>query len=227
MSKNMVIIGASDGLGKCIVEYFKDSYNIVALARNKEKLKQLEKDVNVKTYVCDVSKHDVVESVIKKIESDYGVIDILINSAGVLIQGELVDNDYEKIEEVFEVNLNGLVYATKAVLPQMIKNGAGTIVNINSICTDFFRSERSIYYASKWGVDGFTKCMQQEVSKKGVKIINIRPGTMATNMFNKIGEKRNLKECLNPVEVAKVIEYILNLPKEVTIPEIVIKNINN
>ena len=227
MKKTMVVIGASDGLGKCIVEYFKSSYNVVAIARNELKLKDLKNDFNVDVCACDVSDYDMVQKTILQIEEKYGAIDVLINSAGVLVQGELANNDYEKIKEVFEVNLNGLVYATKAVLPEMLKRGAGVIVNIDSICTDFFRAERSVYYASKWGVDGFTKCMQQEVSKKGVKVINVRPGTMATNMFKKIGESRKVDECLNPVEVAKVIDYILKLPKDVTIPEIVIKNINN
>ncbi len=227
MKKVMVIVGASDGLGKCLRGYFAEDYQVVAVARTESKLKALQAEFGVDYFVCDITNFENVKQCFGDIIKKYKNIDVLINGAGVLVAGELVSNDYDKIEAVLNTNLNGLIYATKAVLPNMLKNGSGVIFNIDSICTDFFRSERSVYYASKYGVDGFTKCLQQEVSKKGIKVVNVRPGTLATNMFKKIGETRDIETCLNPTEVAKVMDYILKLPKDVTIPEIVIKNINN
>lgn len=227
MKKVIVITGASGGLGKTLTERLSKENNVIALATTEEKLQKVAEDNNCNYKVCDVSDYNQVEKCTNEILEEFGKIDILINNAGLWIQEELEENDAERIHAVIDVNLLGMIYMSKAVIPMMKKNQDGIIININSQAGINHKAERVVYNASKWGVTGFSKSLQDEVAKYGIRVTDIMPGMLKTDMFNKMNIKKNMENGLDTKEVARLVEFIIETPKDVMIPEVSIKNINN
>ena len=227
MNKTIVITGGSDGLGKTLATSLSNDNNVIILATNEEKLREVANQINCSYRVCDVSDYDVVESTINSIINEFGKIDVLINNAGLWIQDELDSNDSERIHSVIDVNLLGVINCSKAVIPSMKQNKEGLIININSQAGIYHKKERTVYNASKWGVTGFTKSLQDEVAKYGIKVTNVMPGMMKTEMFSKLNLERNMDNGIDTKEVARLISFIIDTPFDVVIPEVGIKNINN
>lgn len=228
MKKVICVTGGSDGLGRAIAEYFSKTDTVVVLAQNEEKLKNLQKSTGVNYYVCDVRNSTQVESIMSRIISDNKRIDVLINSAGVLVDGELLTNSFDEIKVAIDTNLTGLINVTKAVIPFMKSQKQGTILNINSQAgIGSGKAEKSIYNASKWGVTGFSKCIQPELAKYGIRVTDIFPGRMNTNMFKKVGLERDMSMAISMEDMVKVVQFIIELPNDIVIPEIGIKHINN
>lgn len=227
MKKVIVITGASDGLGKTLTESLSKENNVIALATTEEKLQKVAEDNNCNYKVCDVSDYHQVEKCTNEIIEEFGKIDILINNAGLWIQEELEENDVERIRDVIDVNLLGMIYMTKAVIPIMKSRQDEIIININSQAGINHKAERVVYNASKWGVTGFSKSLQDEVAKYGIRVTDILPGMLKTDMFNKMNIKKNMENGLDTKEVARLVKFIIDTPKDVMIPEVGIKNINN
>lgn len=221
--RKILITGGSDGLGKIIAQNLLKENEVIIISSNEDNLKYTANLLNCKYFVCDVSNYKQVEETIKKI----GNVDILINNAGLWIQDELDSNDFDRIQRVISVNLLGVINCTKACLPYMKQNKCGHIININSQAGINYKKERVVYNASKWGVTGFSKSLEDEVKKYGIKVTDIMPGKMKTDMFKKMNIDKSMEDALNPEEVAKLVEFIINLPKDVNIPEVGIKNIYN
>jgi len=221
--KNILITGGSDGLGKTIAKELSNDNNIVIVSTSEAKLKRIANEISCEYFVCDVADADQVKNVVEKI----GNIDVLINCAGLWIQDELEDKDYDRIKKVIDVNLLGVINCSKACLPSMKKNKKGLIININSQAGINHKAERVVYNASKWGVTGFSKSLEDEVKKYGIKVTDIMPGKMKTEMFKKMNIEKAMDDGLDTKEVAKLIRFIIELPADVNIPEVGIKNINN
>jgi len=130
--KTIVITGGSDGLGKTLTKSLSQEYKVIILATNEEKMKLVAKEYDCTYKVCDVSDYDSVERIINEIVVEHKKIDVLINNAGLWIQGELDTNDSDRIKRVIEVNLLGTINVSKAVIPFMKENKEGLIININS-----------------------------------------------------------------------------------------------
>ena len=192
MSKTIVITGGSDGLGKTLTETFSKENNVIILATNEEKMKLVAEENNCSYKVCDVSNYEIVEKAINEIIKEYNKIDVLINNAGLWIQEELDTNDSDRIKSVIEVNLLGTINVSKAVIPSMKVNKDGLIININSQAGINHKAERVVYNASKWGVTGFSKSLQDEVAKYGIRVTDVMPGMMKTEMFSRMNIEKNI-----------------------------------
>ena len=227
MKKTIIITGGSDGLGKTLTETFSKENNVIILATNEEKMNLVAKENNCFYKVCDVSKYDVGEKAINEIVKEYNKIDVLINNAGLWIQEELDVNNSNRIKSVIEVNLLGTINVSKAVIPSMKANKDGLIININSQAGINHKAERVVYNASKWGVTGFSKSLQDEVAKYGIRVTDVMPGMMKTEMFSRMNIEKNMVNGLDTKEVARLIQFIIDTPSDIMIPEIGIKNINN
>ena len=227
MKKTIIITGGSDGLGKTLTETFSKENNVIILATNEEKMNLVAKENNCFYKVCDVSNYDVVEKAINEIVKEYNKIDVLINNAGLWIQEELDVNNSNRIKSVIEVNLLGTINVSKAVIPSMKANKDGLIININSQAGINHKAERVVYNASKWGVTGFSKSLQDEVAKYGIRVTDVMPGMMKTEMFSRMNIEKNMVNGLDTKEVARLIQFIIDTPSDIMIPEIGIKNINN
>jgi NADP-dependent 3-hydroxy acid dehydrogenase YdfG len=221
--KNIIITGGSDGLGKALAKSLSKENNVIIISPTENKLKKVADEIGCSYKVCDVSDYEQVEKCINEI----GTIDVLINNAGLWIQDELDTNDSERINSVIDVNLLGVINCSKAVLPIMKQNKEGLIININSQAGINHKAERTVYNATKWGVTGFTKSLQDEVTKYGIRVTNVMPGMMKTDMFKKLNIEKNMANGVDTKEVARLIRFIIDTPSDVMIPEVGIKNINN
>ena len=225
--KTIVITGGSDGLGKTLSETFSKENNVIILSTNEEKMNLVATENNCSYKVCDVSNYEIVEKAINEIIKEYNKIDVLINNAGLWIQEELDTNDSDRIKSVIDVNLLGTINVSKAVIPSMKENRDGLIININSPAGINHKAERVVYNASKWGVTGFSKSLQDEVAKYGIRVTDVMPGMMKTEMFSKMNIEKNMVNGLDTKAVARLIQFIIDTPSDVMIPEVGIKNINN
>ena len=227
MNKVILITGGSDGLGKALATDLAKDNQVIIMATNEEKLKKVAEEVGCDYYVTDVTSFWEVDEKIAHLENKYSKIDVLINNAGLWIQEELDQNEPDRIEEVIKVNLLGVINVTKAIIPSMKTNKDGLIININSQAGINYKAERVVYNASKWGVTGFSKSLEPELAKYGIRVTDLMPGMMKTDMFKKMDIEKNMANGLDTKEVARLVRFIVDTPKDVMIPEVGIKNINN
>lgn len=226
MKKIILISGGSDGLGKALATQLSKHHQVVILARNEEKLEAAAREINCDSYVCDVTNYDQIEKAVHYVVSKYHRLDVLINNAGLWMMGQLEDNEPEKIKTLLEVNTLGPIYLTKACVPQFKQQRSGMIVNVISRDGTCTKANRSVYHASKWAMAGFTNCIQHDLAPHGIQITGLYPGLLKTKLFEKNGVVRDLSEAIEPSEVAKSVEYIINLPPNVVIPDLGIRSIN-
>lgn len=224
MKKTIVITGGNEGLGKTLCTKFSKEHNVIIIATNKEKIINTMEETNCDGIICDIRNYKNIEHAIGKIINKYNKIDVLINNAGLYIKDSLIFNNDSKIKDIIDVNLLGTIYCTKAVLPYMIKQNNGLIININSQLGKSYKAERSIYSTSKWGVTGLSKCMQEEVGQYNIKITNLLLSSLEETMkINNKKEKRPY-QYIDKIDVADAINFIINTPNHICIPEMEIKS---
>jgi short-subunit dehydrogenase len=220
--KTIVITGGSDGIGKALAESLAKDHKVVILARNEESLKQIADQANCSYIVCDVRDAQQVAKTFKNIIAEHGVIDVLINNAGVIVNGDLVDTSYEVIENTISTNTLGAIFVAKTALQYMKERKSGFIVNVISQAGLAAKPNRSIYNASKWAMTGFTKALQQEAAEYGVRVTGFYPGTIQTDLFAKAGlEIRG--PSLTTDQIVTAVEFLVSLDDNVLVPEFGIK----
>ena len=220
--KVVVITGASRGLGKAIAENFSlKGAKVVISGRNKSDLDLVSKEINALPVVADVTKEDELFDLVKKTILQYKKIDIWINNAGIwLPNGPVEDIDIKRAHEIFEVNLFGTIYSTRAILPHMKKQGYGIIINIISTSALQGRPNQTIYSASKHAEKGFTDSLREELKDTNIKIIGIYPGGIKTNLFDE-KKPKDFDLFMTPESIAQII--VENLEKQEPETEIVIR----
>jgi len=190
--KNKIIwvTGASTGIGKAIAEKFSSKgCTVVITARSKSRLDDIVKEIRLTgreamAYVCDVSSERSVIHTAKKIQEKYGTIDVLINNAGATVFKSFLDTETKDYDNVIDTNLKGPFLCMKAVLPQMIRKKTGSIINILSVAANTTFENSSVYSASKAGMQAMASCIRKEVRKHNIKICNIYPGAVETDMWD-------------------------------------------
>lgn len=227
MRKVILITGGATGLGKAITEKLSKENDVIILSRKADKLFETSKLLDCDYRVCDISKYDSVIEVVDNIIIKYGKIDCLINNAGLWLSGKLMDNEPTDIEKIIDVNTKGTINMTRAVMPNMVENKDGLIINVISSAGINVEPLSSVYSASKWAITGFTKNLQIEAAKDGVRVMGMYPGFMNTKFFEKAGYYYDMSTSLDISNVADIIKFLISLDKNIAIPEIGIKNINN
>ncbi|MEI6477549.1 MAG: SDR family NAD(P)-dependent oxidoreductase [bacterium] len=223
MGNVILISGGSDGLGREIARILAPDCQVVVFSTKEDKLRTLSEETGCAYQVGDVTAWDDVERICQWTIATYGRIDCLINNAGVWLEGPLDENTPAEISRVMNVNATGTMLLTRAALPQLKVQGAGTIINVISQAGITSQADRSVYYASKWAITGFTKCLQAELGPQNIKVTAVYPGSMLTSFFDKAGNPRDMSKALDPVAVAKAIVSVVRLEGDATIPEIGIK----
>jgi NADP-dependent 3-hydroxy acid dehydrogenase YdfG len=218
--KHILITGGSDGLGKATArKLIAKDYEVTILANDEARTKAAAEELKCKYVVADVADNAQVEKAIQ----EAGDIDILINNAGIWIQGALETNNADYIHKVIEVNTLGTIYCTHAVLPGMKQRGKGRIINVISQAGLNAKAERSVYHASKWAITGFTKSMQQELKPAKIAVTGFYPGAMG--LFDKTGNSRDMSRALDPAIAADALVCICDLPDFVDVPELGLQNL--
>ncbi len=227
MKKVIVITGGATGLGMEITRKLSIENDVIILSRTESKLKEMSEQVGCKYMVCDIRSYDSVSQTVNKILEQYGKIDCLINNAGLWIRGNLVSNSPKDIEKVIDVNTKGTINMTRAVMPNMINNKDGLVINIISSEGIDVEPLSSVYSASKWAITGFTKNIQIEAARNGVRVVGMYPGLMGTRFFEKAGYYYDMSTALNATKVADIVTFLMTLDKNILIPEIGIRDIRN
>lgn len=225
MPRTIVITGASEGLGYELSKLLhQDGDNeLVLIAENEAKLKKAATELKSKYYVCDVSDYVQVRNTSELIIKDLGKIDVLVNNAGVFIQGELESNSYEEIKRVIDINTLGTMYFCKALMPAIKKSAKGTILNTVSQAGLHTKGEREVYNASKWAITGFTESLRDELSKYNIRVMGIYPALINTSLFDKIGVKKDMSLALGVTDVAKIMKFMLDF-ENINFDKVVIRH---
>ena len=187
MTKTIFITGGSRGIGEAIVREAAGKMNVAFTYFNSEEralLLQYElRDMGVIAVKCDVRDKLSVAQAVNAVKERFGRIDILVNNAGVACDGLLIDLSDEQWKDCFDVNVNGTYNVTKAVLPDMLSDMRGSIVNMSSVWGVVGASNEVAYSAAKAAVIGFTKALAKEVAPMGVRVNAIAPGAIDTDMI--------------------------------------------
>ena len=172
----ILVTGASQGIGLTVAERFaKEGYTVIGVARRN--VKSLN---GVDMQVMDVSQPETISQTLTYIEKTYGRLDALINNAGFGIAGALEETPPEAIQQLFDVNVFGLLNVTKACLP-LLKQSRGIILNIGSVAGDFTIPFQTVYSMSKASVASLSEGLRQELTPFGVRVVNIKPGDTRSN----------------------------------------------
>jgi len=224
-NKTAIITGAGKGIGKAAAAALaKEGVNLGLLARSTTDLEALQKElsgtygVNVFYASADISKPSEVQQAISSLTGELGHVDILINNAGIAQFGTVADMDPEQWERIIQVNLMGTYYVTRAVLPGMIQQNSGTIINVASTAGERGFATGSAYCASKFGVLGLTEALMQEVRKSNIRVTALTPSTVNTDLASNAGLKIGDEDrMMQPEDVAELITTTLKLPPRVFI----------
>jgi len=210
MSKTIIVTGATSGLGLAMTEALKEAgYAPILTGRNAAKVAKLSADMGVAGYQLDVSDAGAVEMVTAQIAADHGPIAGLINNAGIWLEGAFEGYTPAAIQAVIDTNTTGTILMTHAVLPEMIAQGRGTVINVVSTGALYTRKMISVYSASKWAIRGFTGCMEVECAPKGVRVMGFYPGKISSNMYETAGVGRDLEMAMTPEQGAAMVVTML------------------
>ena len=208
MSRNVLITGASRGIGKSIAKAFaKQGDNLILTCLNSiEDLEKyaakLEKEfgIRVRAAKCDMSDYEAVKALFADIDD----LDILINNAGVAYIGLLTDMEKEDWDRVLGTNLDALFFTSKFAVPMMLKKHSGRIINISSVWGNVGASCEVAYSASKGGVNSFTKALAKELAPSGIAVNAIACGVIDTDMNRKHLSDEDLEELKNEIPMDRL-----------------------
>ena len=211
---NVLVTGATRGIGKSIAECLGKKHNIIAVGRNEDLLKSYST-----YYVCDLSKQTELEQLGNYISKNK--IDILINNAGEYLYSPIEETSYDIIDKIIKTNSTAPLYLISKVVPFMKKQKWGRIINIGSISGVMGEAYASIYSASKSGLIGGTKALALELAEFNITVNTINPGWVNTDLGNSSANdgdwsKDEITECIpqkrfiEPIEIADMVKYLIS-----------------
>lgn len=216
----ILVTGASRGIGREIANNLAQGENIVIANYNKSEIqaKQLEsQNKNIEIYRADVSKREEVHEMVEYVLKKYGKIDVLINNAGISqckMFGDVTDADWQKM---INTNLYSVFCVIQEVLPNMIHNKKGCIINISSVWGIVGASCESIYSVTKAGIDALTKSLAKELGPSNIRINSIAPGIIYTDMNNDLTceDIKNIKKEIplekigRTIDIARCVDWLI------------------
>ena len=210
MKKAAIITGSSRGIGSAVaIKLAEKGYNIVINYNNSEKsaMDTLEKVRKAGAMAIalkgDVSNYEEAKYVVEKSLEEFSHIDVLVNNAAVSAHKLFTDMTPEECKRIFAVNFGGVLNFSRLVLPNMIKNHSGKIINISSVWGITGAALESIYSASKAAVIGFTKALAKEVGPSGINVNCVAPGVIDTDM-NKNLSKEDIKKLIGDTPLSRL-----------------------
>lgn len=234
MQKIALVTGATSGIGWATAEALADKgFDLIICGRRKERLEELASKLSVKTLqlTFDVRDRKAVDDALCSIPDDWKNIDVLINNAGNAHGlSKLQDGSIEDWDAMIDINVKGLLYVTKALVPAMIERGSGHVVNVGSIAGKEVYPNGNVYCASKHAVDAINNGMRLDLMGTGVKVSQVCPGLVETE-FSLVrfkgdsGRADTVYQGYDPLtaqDIADLIQFIVTRPAHVNIADTLI-----
>ena len=236
MSKTALITGATSGIGKATAQILaKNNYKIILCGRREDRLIALAKELSavteVHTLCFDVRDKKAVFERIHAIPEAFAAIDILINNAGNAHGLDPIQNgDLDDWDAMIDINVKGLLYVSKAVIPRMIERKSGHIINIGSIAGKEVYPNGNVYCASKHAVDALNQAMRMDLNPYGIRVGAIHPGAVETE-FSEVRFKGDTERAatvykgltpLKPEDIADIIHFVVTRPYHVNIADLIV-----
>lgn len=236
MKKTALISGASSGIGRATARLFaKNGIRLILCGRRADRLQALQEELSEVTDVCtlvfDIRDREATAKALQSRPAAFENIDILINNAGNAHGLDLIhEGRIEDWEAMIDINIKGLLYLSRALLPAMVARGRGHVVNIGSIAGKEAYPRGNVYVATKFAVDGLTRAMRQDLLGTGVRVSAVHPGLVHTE-FSEVRFKGDHEKAeavyegyrpLEAVDVADSIWYIVSRPDHVNVADLLI-----
>lgn len=236
MDLTVFITGATSGIGKATAEFLaKHNYRLILCGRNQDRLKELKqtlgKQTAISTLQFDVRDKEAVFSAIESLPENFRDIDVLINNAGNAHgMSSIQDGDINDWDAMLDINVKGLLYVSRAILPKMIERNSGFIVNIGSTAGKEVYPKGNVYCASKSAVEAINKGMRMDLNQYNIRVSAIHPGLVET-AFSDVrfkGDSERAKKvyqgykALQPEDIAEIIHFVITRPYHINIEDLVV-----
>ena len=235
MEKVVIITGASSGLGEATARRLAlKGAKLMLAARREDRLKKLVSDIEkeggtAKYQITDVSDRHSVEALAKATHQAYGRIDVLVNNAGLMPLSPLAETKVDEWETMIDVNIKGVLYNVAAVMPIMLQQESGQIINISSVAGHKVFPAGTVYCATKFAVKAISEGIRLESDGK-IRSTNISPGAVATELTNTISHEETAKNvgelygvAIDADAIARAITYAIEQPDDVDVNEMIIR----
>lgn len=234
--KTVLITGATSGIGRATARAFaKNNYKIIICGRREDRLAELQDELSqrteVHTLLFDVRRKKAVEESIASLPENFAAIDILINNAGNAHGLDPIQNgDVEDWDAMIDINVKGLLYVSKAIIPKMIERRKGHIINIGSTAAKEVYPNGNVYCATKHAVDALNQGMRMDLNPYGIRVGAIHPGMVETE-FSEVRFKGDAErasnvykgfEPLQPEDIADIIVFVTTRPYHVNIADLMV-----
>jgi NADP-dependent 3-hydroxy acid dehydrogenase YdfG len=237
-----LVTGASSGIGEATARLLAREGAAVAMAaRRGERLEALGAEIagaggTALPIEADVSEPARADAAVAHAVEELGRLDVLVNNAGVMLLGPILEAPVEEWERMVGVNLLGLLYTTKAAMPHLLQaaegeRGVADVVNVSSVAGRIARRGSGVYNATKHGVGAFSESLRQEVTRRGVRVSLVEPGAVATELqaHNRPGVKEEIEsrfegmEILRAEDIAYAVGYLAPPPLHVAVNELLVR----
>ncbi len=238
-----LVTGASSGIGEATARALAaEGAEVALVARRAERLDQLGGEIadsggTALPIEADVSEREQAERAVAVAAEELGRLDVVVNNAGVMLLGPIVDAPVEEWERMLDVNLKGLLYTSRAALPHLLKAAesdprrVADLINISSVAGRVARQGSGVYNATKFGVGAFSESLRQEVTNRHVRIGLVEPGAVATELQShnrdeiraQIDKRLEGMEVLQAADIADAIAYVVTRPRHVAVNEVLVR----
>lgn len=234
--KTVLITGATSGIGRATARAFaKNNYKIIICGRREDRLAELQDELSqrteVHTLLFDVRQKKAVKESINSLPENFANIDILINNAGNAHGLDPIQNgDFDDWDAMIDINVKGLLYVSKAIIPKMIERRKGHIINIGSTAAKEVYPNGNVYCATKHAVDALNQGMRMDLNPYGIRVGAIHPGMVETE-FSEVRFKGDTErasnvykgfEPLQPEDIADIIVFVTTRPYHVNIADLMV-----
>lgn len=234
--KTVLITGATSGIGRATaIELAKNNFKLILCGRREDRLAELQAELEHRTKVhtlnFDVRKKAEVKDAFASIPPDFFEIDVLINNAGNAHGLDPIENgDLDDWDAMIDINVKGLLYVSKAVIPGMVERRSGHIINIGSTAAKEVYPNGNIYCGTKHAVDAINQGMRMDLNQYGIRVGAIHPGMVETE-FSQIRFKGDAERAANvykgfhplkPEDIADIIKFVITRPYHVNIADLIV-----